>query len=220
MSKRAIIIVLDGVGIGAAPDASTYGDVGSDTLGNLSRAVGGMQLPHLERAGLGNIAALAGVASVASPQGAWGLMVPHSAGKDSTTGHWEIAGVQLQRPFPTYPNGFPRSLVNAFEKQTGRGVIGNVAGSGTAIIDQLGAEHERTGNWILYTSADSVFQVAAHEGVVPLAELYAACEIARSMLVAPNDVSRVIARPFIGAAGAYTRTKNRRDFPTEPPPPT
>jgi len=175
MSKRAIIIVLDGVGIGAAPDASDYGDVGSDTLGNLSRAVGGMQLPHLERAGLGNIAALAGVAPVPSPDGAWGLMVPHSAGKDSTTGHWEIAGVQLERPFPTYPDGFPQSLVEAFAERTGRGIIGNVAGSGTAIIDRFGAEHERTGNWILYTSADSVFQIAAHEGVVPLAELYAAC---------------------------------------------
>jgi phosphopentomutase len=217
MSKRAIILVLDGVGIGAAPDASAYGDIGSDTLGNLARAVGGMQLPHLERAGLGNIATLAGVAPTASPEGAWGLMVPHSAGKDSTTGHWEIAGVQLERPFPTYPNGFPQSLVTAFAERTGRGVIGNVAGSGTAIIDQFGAEHERTGNWILYTSADSVFQIAAHEGVVPLAELYAACEIARSMLVAPNDVSRVIARPFIGAAGAYSRTKNRRDFSIEPP---
>ena len=217
MSKRAIIIVLDGVGIGAAPDASDYGDVGSDTLGNLSRAVGGMQLPHLERAGLGNIAALAGVAPVPSPDGAWGLMVPHSAGKDSTTGHWEIAGVQLERPFPTYPDGFPQSLVEAFAERTGRGIIGNVAGSGTAIIDRFGAEHERTGNWILYTSADSVFQIAAHEGVVPLAELYAACEIARSMLVAPNDVSRVIARPFIGGAGAYARTKNRRDFSIEPP---
>jgi len=217
MSKRAIIIVLDGVGIGAAPDASDYGDVGSDTLGNLSRAVGGMQLPHLERAGLGNIAALAGVAPVPLPEGAWGLMVPHSAGKDSTTGHWEIAGVQLERPFPTYPDGFPQSLVEAFADRTGRGIIGNVAGSGTAIIDRFGAEHERTGNWILYTSADSVFQIAAHEGVVPLAELYAACEIARSMLVAPNDVSRVIARPFIGGAGAYARTKNRRDFSIEPP---
>jgi phosphopentomutase len=220
MSKRAIIIVLDGVGIGAAPDASDYGDVGSDTLGNLSRAVGGMALPNLERAGLGNIASLQGVLPVDSPTGAWGLLVPQSAGKDSTTGHWEIAGVQLERPFPTYPNGFPEPLVRAFAERTGRGVIGNIAGSGTAIIDQFGAEHERTGKWILYTSADSVFQVAAHEGVVPLAELYAACEIAREMLVAPNDVSRVIARPFVGSPGAYNRTKNRRDFSIFPPRPT
>jgi len=217
MSKRTIIIILDGVGIGAAPDAADYGDVGSDTLGNLSRAVGGFELPNLERAGLGNIAPLAGVARVDAPAGAWGIMVPHSAGKDSTTGHWEIAGVQLVRPFPTYPNGFPSSLVQAFAASTGRGVIGNVTGSGTAIIDQFGAEHERTGKWILYTSADSVFQVAAHEGVVPLAELYSACELARAMLVAPNDVSRVIARPFVGSAGAYTRTKNRRDFSITPP---
>jgi phosphopentomutase len=217
MSKRAIIVVLDGVGIGAAPDADAYGDAGSDTLGNLSRAVGGMELPNLQRAGLGNIAPLQGVARAPAPAGAWGLMVPHSAGKDSTTGHWEIAGVQLARPFPTYPNGFPRELVNEFAKRTGRGVLGNVVGSGTAIMDQFGAEHERTGKWILYTSADSVFQIAAHEGVVPLSELYAACEIARGMLVAPNDVSRVIARPFIGSAGAYTRTKNRRDFSIAPP---
>jgi len=220
MSKRAIIIVLDGVGIGAAPDARDYGDVGSDTLGNISRAVGGMELPNLERAGLGNISPLEGVAAVASPAGAWGLMVPRSPGKDSTTGHWEIAGVQLERPFPTYPNGFPESLVRAFAERTGRGVIGNIAGSGTAIIDQFGAEHERTGKWILYTSADSVFQVAAHEGVVPLAELYAACEIAREMLAAPHDVSRVIARPFVGSPGEYNRTKNRRDFSILPPRPT
>jgi phosphopentomutase len=217
MSKRAIIIILDGVGIGAAPDAANYGDVGSDTLGNLSRAVGGFELPNLERAGLGNIAPLAGVSRVDAPAGAWGIMVPHSAGKDSTTGHWEIAGVQLVRPFPTYPNGFPSALVHAFAASTGRGVIGNVTGSGTAIIDQFGVEHQRTGKWILYTSADSVFQVAAHEAVVPLSELYAACEIARALLVAPNDVSRVIARPFVGSAGAYTRTKNRRDFSITPP---
>jgi phosphopentomutase len=144
-------------------------------------------------------------------------MVPRSAGKDSTTGHWEIAGVQLQRPFPTYPNGFPASIVNAFAERTGRGVIGNIAGSGTDIMDRFGAEQERTGKWILYTSADSVFQVAAHEEVIPLTELYSACETARSMLVAPNDVSRVIARPFIGKAGSYTRTKHRRDFSVAPP---
>jgi phosphopentomutase len=217
MSKRAIIIVLDGVGIGAAPDAAAYGDVGSNTLGNVARAVGGMRLPNLERAGLGNIAPLAGVAPVDAPHGAWGLLVPASAGKDSTTGHWEIAGVHLARPFPTYPKGFPAALVDEFARRTGRGVIGNIAGSGTDIIDRFGAEQERTGNWILYTSADSVFQVAANEGVVPLAELYAACGIAREMLVAPNEVSRVIARPFVGTAGKYERTKNRRDFSIAPP---
>lgn len=220
MSKRATILVLDGVGIGEAPDADAYGDVGSNTLGNLARAVGGMRLPTLQRAGLGNIAPLAGVAPVERPQGAWGIMVPRSAGKDSTTGHWEISGVHLEHPFPTYPRGFPSSIVDEFTRLTSRGVIGNVVGSGTAIIDRYGPEHERTGKWILYTSADSVFQVAAHEGVVPLDELYAACQGAREMLVAPNDVSRVIARPFVGSEGAYTRTRNRRDFSIAPPKPT
>jgi phosphopentomutase len=217
MSKRAIIIVLDGVGIGAAPDAAAYGDVGSNTLGNVARAVGGMRLPHLERAGLGNIAPLAGVATSDAPSGAWGLLVPASAGKDSTTGHWEIAGVHLPRPFPTYPNGFPAAIVEEFANRTGRGVIGNIAGSGTDIMDRYGEEQERSGSWILYTSADSVFQVAANERIIPLAELYAACTTAREMLVAPNDVSRVIARPFLGQAGKYERTKNRRDFSIAPP---
>lgn len=220
MSLRAAIIVLDGVGIGAAPDAADYGDVGSNTLGNLARRVGGMQLPALQRAGLGNIAPLVGVAPATPPTAAWGVMVPQSAGKDSTTGHWEISGVHLERPFPTYPDGFPPSVVDCFTARTGRGVIGNIAGSGTDIIERFGPEQERTGKWILYTSADSVFQVAAHERVIPLEELYAGCAVAREMLVAPNDVSRVIARPFVGSAGAYTRTKNRRDFSIAPPKPT
>jgi len=215
--RRAAIIVLDGVGIGAAPDAAQYGDVGSDTLGNLARAVGGFDLPNLARAGLGNIAALAGMSPVDAPTAAWGMMIPKSAGKDSTTGHWEIAGVHLAKPFPTYPNGFPAGVVEEFARRTGRAVIGNVVGSGTAVLDRFGPEHERTGSWILYTSADSVFQVAAHEAVIPLEELYRGCEIARAMLVVPHDVSRVIARPFIGTAGAYTRTANRRDFSIEPP---
>jgi len=217
VSRRAAIIVLDGVGIGEAADAATYGDVGSNTLGNLARAVGGMSLPNLQRAGLGNIAPLDGVARVASPSGAWGLMQPRSAGKDSTTGHWEIAGLQLVRPFPTYPNGFPDDVVGEFARATGRPVIGNVVGSGTAVIDKFGPEHQRNGAWILYTSADSVFQIAAHEQVIPLTELYSGCEIARRQLVAPNDVSRVIARPFIGTPGSYSRTKNRRDYSILPP---
>lgn len=217
MSKRAAIIVLDGVAIGEAPDAADYGDRGSDTLGNISRAVPGFALPNLERAGLGNIAPLAGVARRTDAIGAWGKMIPRSAGKDSTTGHWEIAGLHLARPFPTYPRGFPAELVREFERRSGHRTIGNVAASGTAIIDQCGPEHERTGALILYTSADSVFQLAAHEGVVPLSELYRACEAAREMLVAPNDVSRVIARPFVGHPGAYTRTRNRRDFSIAPP---
>jgi len=218
MTKRAAIVILDGVGIGAAPDAAAYGDVGSDTLGNLSRAVaGGFDLPNLQAAGLGNIAPLAGVQRTDGATCAWGLMEPKSAGKDSTTGHWEIAGVHLARPFPTYPRGFPAEVVSEFARRTGRGVIGNVVGSGTVIIDRFGPEHQRTGSWILYTSADSVFQIAAHETVVPLDELYAACRAAREMLVPPHDVSRVIARPFVGTPGAYTRTANRRDFSIQPP---
>lgn len=217
MARRAIILVLDGVGIGAAPDAAEYGDVGSDTLGNVARAVGGLAVPHLERAGLGRIAPLAGVAAVTAPTGAWGMMAPRSAGKDSTTGHWEIAGVWLDRPFPTYPGGFPAELIEEFARRTGRRVLGNVVASGTAVLDTYGEAHQRTGDWIVYTSADSVFQVAAHEAIVPLAELYAACEAARAMLVAPHDVSRVIARPFVGVPGAWRRTANRRDLAIAPP---
>jgi phosphopentomutase len=217
LTKRAAIIVLDGVGIGEAPDAVAYGDAGSDTLGNLSRALGGLDLPNLGAAGLGNIAPLAGVPKTDSARAAWGLLVPKSAGKDSTTGHWEIAGVHLARPFPTYPNGFPPDVVREFARRTGRDVIGNVIASGTEVIDRFGHEHEMSGRWILYTSADSVFQVAAHEDIVSLPELYVACEMAREILVAPNDVSRVIARPFVGRVGRYRRTANRRDFSIAPP---
>jgi phosphopentomutase len=217
MARRAIIVVLDGVGIGEAPDTAAYGDAGSNTLGNLAEAVGGLALPNLERAGLGRIAPLRGMAAVADPGGAFGLMVPKSAGKDSTTGHWEIAGVHLAKPFPTYPHGFPPEVVAEFSRRTGRAVIGNVVGSGTAILETYGEEHQRTGAWIVYTSADSVFQVAAHEGTVPLTELHAACRVAREMLVAPHDVSRVIARPFVGTPGAWTRTSNRLDVSIQPP---
>lgn len=217
MSRRALIVVLDGVGCGEAPDTAAYGDAGSNTLGNVARAVGGLALPNLERAGLGNVVEMAGVARSEMPLAAWGCMIPRSAGKDSTTGHWEIAGLHLARPFPTYPRGFPPDVIDEFVRRTGRPVIGNVAGSGTAIIDAYAAEHVRTGAWIVYTSADSVFQVAAHEGVVPLEELYRGCEVARAMLVAPHDVSRVIARPFTGSEGAWTRTSNRRDFSLEAP---
>jgi phosphopentomutase len=217
MTRRAVILVLDGVGCGAAPDAADYGDAGSDTLGHIAAAVGGLALPHLQRLGLGRVAPIAGVDAAAEPTGAWGSMRPRSAGKDSTTGHWEIAGVRLERPFPTYPHGFPPELVAEFARRTGRGVVGNVVGSGTAVLDEFGAEHRASGRWILYTSADSVFQIAAHEEVVPLAELYAACETARALLVAPHDVSRVIARPFEGTIGAWQRTKNRRDYSLAPP---
>ena len=219
--RRAAIVVLDGVGVGEAPDAAAYGDAGSDTLGHVAAWAArhdlGWALPNLADVGLGHLAALAGVPAHPAPTGAWGTMRPASAGKDSTTGHWEIAGVRLARPFPTYPRGFPPELVAAFVERTGRPVIGNTAASGTAVLDTYGPEHQRTGAWILYTSADSVFQVAAHEDVVPLAELYAACETARALLVAPHDVSRVIARPFVGSAGAYRRTGNRRDYSVAPP---
>ncbi|CAN5858910.1 phosphopentomutase [soil metagenome] len=217
MRRRAVILVLDGVGVGAAPDAAAYGDVGSNTLGNLARVRGGLSLPNLEALGLGNIAPIQGVGPATAPEGACGRMCPASAGKDSTAGHWEIAGLHLDRPFPTYPNGFPPDVIDAFISATGRGVLGNVAASGTEIIDRFGAEQEHTGKWIVYTSADSVFQVAANEGIIPLAELYHACDVARGMLVAPHDVSRVIARPFVGMAGAYERTANRRDYSLAPP---
>lgn len=215
--KRAVILILDGVGIGAAPDAGAYGDAGSDTLGNVARACGGLSLPRLERFGLGNIRPLEGLARRGDAAGAWGMMRPASAGKDSTTGHWEIAGVHLERAFPTFPNGFPRDIIDRFARETGRGVIGNVVGSGTEVIDRYADEQRATGSWIVYTSADSVFQVAADEGSIPLAELYRACEVARAMLVPPHDVSRVIARPFAGAPGSYKRTANRRDYSIEPP---
>jgi phosphopentomutase len=217
MANRAVILVLDGVGIGPAHDTDAYGDTGSDTLGNIARAVGGLKLPHFRRLGLGNIAPLLGVPPTEHPVAAHGFLEPRSAGKDSTTGHWEIAGVHLRKAFPTYAKGFPKEVIEAFAKATGRKVIGNVVGSGTAVLDKYGAEHQKTGAWIVYTSADSVFQIAAHEETVPLAELYAACDIARKQLVAPNDVSRVIARPFVGTPAAWVRTANRRDVSIEPP---
>ena len=215
--KRAVILVLDGVGAGEAPDAADYGDAGSNTLGHVARAVGGFNLPALASYGLGNIAEIDGLPSDPDVQGAWGKMQPASAGKDSTTGHWEIAGVHLEKAFPSYPQGFPAEVIEEFSRRTGRGVIGNVVGSGTAVLEQYGAEHAATGSWIVYTSADSVFQIAANEGIVPLQELYAACETARNMLVPPHDVSRVIARPFEGSEGSYKRTPNRRDYSIEPP---
>jgi phosphopentomutase len=214
--KRAAIIVLDGVGIGPAPDSAAYGDAGSDTLGNVARAVGGLRLPNLERLGLGLCRPIPGLAPWIRPAAAYGVALPASHGKDSTTGHWEICGVQLERPFPTYPRGFPRDLLDEFARRTGRGWLGNRAASGTEIIAELGAEHQRTGKWIVYTSADSVFQVAAHEATVPLDELYRACTVARGLLVGENGVSRVIARPFTGAVGAYERTSSRKDFSVAP----
>ena len=218
MTRRAAVIVLDGVGAGEAPDAPFYGDAGSDTLAHTARAVGGFELPALESLGLGRIKPIQGVRPDTPARGAWGIMEPRSAGKDSTTGHWEIAGLHLARPFPTYPNGFPEQLIHEFARATGRSVIGNVVGSGTAIVDEFGAEHVRTGAWIVYTSADSVFQIAAHESVVPLDELYRACDVARALLVEPHNVSRVIARPFVGVPGGFERVSaHRRDVSIEPP---
>ena len=221
MSKRAAIIVLDGLGIGPAPDTADYGDAGSDTLGNVARAVGGLRLPNLEKLGLGRCRAdsvIPGLAPGISPTAAQGVAQPASPGKDSTTGHWEICGVLLERAFRTYPHGFPPALLDEFARRTARGWLGNKAASGTAIIAELGAEHQRTGKWIVYTSADSVFQVAAHEATVPLDELYRACEVAREMLIGEHAVSRVIARPFVGGpeGGDYRRSSHRRDFSLEP----
>ena len=220
MTRRAAIIVLDGLGIGPAPDTEAYGDAGSDTLGNVARAVGGLAVPNLEALGLGCCASLAGVTAVARPRAAYGVAEPASAGKDSTTGHWELCGLVLATPFPTYPHGFPPEVIAEFSRRTGRGVLANKPASGTRVLDEYGEEHRRTGKWIVYTSADSVFQVAAHEETVPLTELYAACTSAREMLQGTHGVSRIIARPFVGVPGAWVRTPRRKDFSLPPPAPT
>lgn len=214
--KRAILVVLDGVGVGANPDAHAYGDDGANSLEHCAQAVGGLELPHLGRIGLGNITPILGTPPAEHAQGSYGRMAEMAAGKDSTTGHWEMTGVVLHKPFPTYPHGFPAHLVVQFEKAIGREVLGNKAASGTEIIKELGEEHLRTGRPILYTSADSVFQLAAHQEVIPLEELYQMCRIARGMLTGEYAVGRVIARPFTGTPGNFTRTEHRRDFSLEP----
>ena len=218
--KRVFLIVLDGLGIGEARDAAAYGDAGSDTVGNVARAVGGLALPVLEGLGLGRLRPIDGVRAVERPAAAFGRLHPASAGKDSTTGHWEICGLTVARAFPTYPKGFPAEVLAEFSRRTGRGVLGNTAASGTAIIAELGERHLATGDWIVYTSADSVFQVAAHEEKIPLEELYRACLEARAMLTGSHSVARVIARPFVGTPGAFTRTAHRRDFSLDPVGPT
>jgi phosphopentomutase len=218
--RRAAVIVLDGLGIGPAHDTDAYGDTGSDTLGNVARASGGLNLSNLAALGLGRCAPIAGVPGVERPRAAFGLCEPASAGKDSTTGHWEICGLLLETAFPTFPSGFPAEVIAEFARGTGRQVLGNKPASGTSVLDEFGEEHQRTGKWIVYTSADSVFQVAAHEETVPLAELYAACVAAREMLQGPHGVSRVIARPFVGVPGAWVRTPHRKDFSLPPPGPT
>jgi phosphopentomutase len=219
VGRRAFIVVLDAVGAGELPDAADFGDAGSNTLGNVAHAVGGLALPHLQELGFGNMLPLEGCAPSDSAPSVAGRLLERSRGKDTTVGHWEMAGIVTERAFPTYPHGFPQELLDAFSQATGRGVIGNVAASGTEIIQRLGEEHQRTGKWIVYTSADSVFQVAAHEGTVPLEELYAACRSARTLLTGEHAVGRVIARPFEGVPGDYRRTANRHDFSLLPPRP-
>ncbi len=214
--SRFVFVVLDGVGVGALPDAADYGDVGSDTLGNLSRIVD-LRLPFLQKLGLGTIIPIRGVPPVPEPLALTGRLATLSSGKDTTVGHWEHMGLVTARPFPTYPNGFPEEVLAPFRDRIGRGVLGNKPASGTAIIGELGEAHLATGEPIVYTSADGVFQIAAHVGVVPLERLYEWCEIARDILREPHGVARVIARPFTGIPGAFTRTKDRRDFSLAPP---
>jgi phosphopentomutase len=213
--NRVIWIVLDSVGVGELPDADAYGDQGSDTLGNISRAVP-LKLPTLRSLGLPRVAHVAGMADVDQPRGAYGRMAERSAGKDSVTGHWELTGIVLPKAFPTFPHGFPPSLMTEFEQRIGRGTLGNKAASGTVIIDELGPEHMRTGKPIVYTSADSVFQIAAHEDVIAVRELYRICEIAYELAAEGLGIGRVIARPFVGQPGAFQRTANRRDFALPP----
>jgi phosphopentomutase len=219
--RRIIWIVLDSVGIGEMPDAEAYGDKGSDTLGNIAKKLAAQgrewKLPNLRKLGLANIRNLTGLAAVEAPQAAYGKCALASPGKDTTTGHWEMAGIHLAKPFPIFPNGFPPEIMNEFERRVGRRTLGNKAASGTEIIAELGEEHMRTGSPIVYTSADSVFQIAAHEDVIPLFELYKECEIAREILSGKFEVGRVIARPFVGEPGHFTRTSNRHDYAVPPP---
>jgi phosphopentomutase len=213
----AILIILDGLGVGGAPDAAAYGDTGSDTLANMANQVGGLHIPNLQKLGLGNLHSIKGVDPVDDPAAAFGRLEEVSVGKDSTTGHWELMGLVTSIPFPTYPDGFPADVIAEFTRLTGYGVLGNKAASGTDIIRELGDEHRDTGKLIVYTSADSVFQIAAHDDVCSLEELYRVCEISREMLQPPHQVSRVIARPFTGPPGAYERTPYRHDYALDPP---
>lgn len=212
--KRIAVIVLDGVGVGELPDAGEYGDKGSNSLSNTARVLGGLELPNMGEMGLGNITSVEGVPTREMTRGAYGKCQEISKGKGSVTGHWELMGVEVKKPFPTYPNGFPEEILNEFKKLTGLDVLGNKPASGTEIIKELGEEHVRTGKPIVYTSADSVFQIAAHENIIPIDELYRLCDIARKMLKGKHAVGRVIARPFIGeSAETFTRTKRRHDYP-------
>jgi len=219
MGRRAVVVVLDGVGAGNAPDAAEFGDEGANTLANTASAVGGLEVPELQRLGLGNVEEIDGVSPEPSPRASHGLMVEVSAAKATLVGHWEMMGIVSEDPLPTYPEGFPDEIVSRFESETGRAVIGNRPASGTEIIEELGAEQQEIGAWIVYTSADSVFQVAAHTGVIPLEELYEACEKAHKMLIGEGEilVERVIARPYHGEPGAYEReNENRHDYGISP----
>lgn len=215
---RILLVVLDGVGAGELPDAAAYGDAGSNTLAHTASAAGGLHMPNMGRLGLGCILPVEGVPPRERPLAAYGRMRERSPGKDTVTGHWEMAGVVLDRPFPTYPRGFPPEVIGAFEQAIGARTLGNYPASGTVIIRELGDVHVRTGRPIVYTSADSVFQIAMHEAVIPIERQYAICETARRMLVGEHAVGRVICRPFIGDSGSYTRTERRRDYPLDPPP--
>ena len=216
MIKRVILIVLDSVGCGNAPDAANYGDVGSNTLANIAKSVGGLNLPNMGKLGLGNLTDISGVPPEENTDGAYGRLTEQSSGKDTTTGHWELAGLILDKPFPTYPNGFPDEIMSQFEKLIGVGTLGNYPASGTEIIKDLGLEHLQTGKPIIYTSADSVFQIAAHIDIIPLDKLYQFCEIAREILQGEHCVGRVIARPFTGKPGGFIRTEDRKDFSVVP----
>ncbi|HXH88484.1 MAG TPA: phosphopentomutase [Gaiellaceae bacterium] len=213
---RACVIVLDAVGAGELPDADAYGDVGSNTIGNVASAVGGLDLPALEALGLGNVMPLEGCPPQPGAPAIAGRLLERSKGKDTTTGHWELVGVVTETAMPTYPHGFPHDVIDPFMNKTARGVIGNKPASGTDIIEELGEEHQKTGKWIVYTSGDSVFQIAAHEESIPLEELYEGCRVARELLKGKHAVGRVIARPFAGEPGSYDRTANRHDFSLEP----
>lgn len=216
MKRRSILIILDSLGVGGTDDCHLYGDQGCNTLQNIAAAVGNLNLPHLQRLGLGNIVEIKGVPAVAAPLGCYGKMNEKSPGKDTTTGHWEMMGIILPRAFPVYPHGFPAEIIAAFEEAIGRRTLGNKAASGTVIIEELGRQHIKTAWPIVYTSADSVFQIAAHEEIIPLQELYEMCRIARALLVDEHGVGRVIARPFIGTLGTFKRTPRRHDFSLEP----
>jgi phosphopentomutase len=215
--NRVVLIVMDGVGIGELPDAYKWGDEGSNTLANVASAVGGLSLPNFQQLGLGNIFPIKGIAKVTASDAVYGKMAEQSAGKDSTVGHWEISGIITDKAFPTYPHGFPPEIIQEFELRTGKKTIGNIAISGTEVIERFGEIHMQTGQLIVYTSADSVFQIAAHNDIVPLNELYRYCEIARQILKGDDAVSRVIARPFVGHPGAFQRTPDRKDFSLAPP---